>query len=499
MDLLTYSTVKKMSPQPYYLENAPERVLQFGAGNFLRGSMDYFIDVLNEKAGFNGKIAVVQSVTRGLSSLLNDQEGLYTFYRRGFMDGAPYHEKRIISSISRSINSTADFAEVLKTAENEHLRVIVSNTTEIGIQFNPSDKFNDSPPSTFPGKLTRLLFERYTLFGSVPGKGFIIIPSELLDDNGAELKNCVLKYVEAWGLCGGFETWLERENIFCSTLVDGIVSGYPEGEGEKLNAENGYRDELIVTAEPFSFWAVRAPESILEDLPFDKVGMPVKVVSDHSNYMQRKKRILNGTHTTIALAAHLAGKETVLDCMNDPIFSRYATDTIYNEILPTLTLPEKEAKDFADAVVERYKNPYIKHSVMAISLGSIGKWKERLLPSFKKYYENTGKLPRNITFSFAAMLAFYTGVRFEDGILTGVSNGKEYRINDIAPVLEFFYGIRSLPAREYVNAVMSNKDFWGENLTLYPGFARNAACILEDIRNRGVNSLLKERMQSNNA
>ncbi|AOT68639.1 tagaturonate reductase [Geosporobacter ferrireducens] len=492
MKRLSYQALKSLNDNSFRLKEAPERVLQFGEGNFLRGFVDYFIDILNETQSFNSKVVVVQPIANGLVSVLNEQEGLYTLYLRGFEDGEKVNRKRIISCISRGINPYEDFEAYLNNAKNPELRYIVSNTTEAGIVFEPKDQMDDAPPSSFPAKLTRLLYERFKVFGGEKGKGFVILSCELIDNNGIALKNCVDQYASKWNLGEDFTKWVTAENIFCSTLVDRIVTGYPREEAENLNAENHYEDKLINTAEVFASWVIEGPKTLADELPFEKAGLPVMIVDDHTPYKKRKVRILNGAHTSMVLAAYLAGKDIVRDCMEDDIILSFMKKTLFEEIIPTLTLPQEELLSFANAVIERFKNPYIDHELLAISLNSVSKWRARVLPSMKAYIEKFEQLPSCIVLSFAALMAFYTGTRIENGALIGDRKGKEYKIIDNLEVLEFFAkNSKALSRPEFVSAFASNEGFFGEDLTKYDGFVETVVNYLDSIDTKGMEAVLK--------
>ena len=292
MKKLSYATLEEQGYEGYLLKDAPERVLQFGEGNFLRAFVDYFIDMMNEKAGFNSKVVLVQPIANhndfSLADVINEQEGLYTLYLRGFENGQKVNDKRIISCVSRCLNVHSDYEQVMACAENPDLRFITCNTTEAGIAYDPSCRFEETPPSSYPAKLTQFLYRRFQAFGSQEGKGFIILACELIDDNGKELEKCVLKYAKQWDLGEDFIRWIEKGNIFCSTLVDRIVTGYPRAEAAAINEENGYEDNLIDTGEIFGFWVIEGPQSLKEELPFAQAGLPVLITDDHKPYKQRK-------------------------------------------------------------------------------------------------------------------------------------------------------------------------------------------------------------------
>lgn len=491
MKTLNYETLNEIGYGGYLLKDAPERVLQFGEGNFLRAFVDYFIDMLNEKTGFNSKVVLCQPIAPGLADKINEQEGLYTLYLRGFQDGAKVNKKRIISCVSRCLNPYNDFEEVLKCAENPDLRYITCNTTEAGIAYDPSCRFTDVPASSYPGKLTQFLYRRFQTFGSETGKGFVILSCELIDNNGKELEKCVLQYAAQWELGDDFMNWIREENLFCSTLVDRIVTGYPRSEADSINEENGYVDNLIDTGEIFGFWVIEGPKSLKEELPFEKAGLPVLITDDHKPYKQRKVRILNGAHTSFVLGAYLAGQDIVRDCMNDEVICGFMNKTIYDEIIPTLTLPKEELEEFAASVTERFKNPFIDHALLSISLNSTSKWKARVMPSLKGYLEKTGTLPKCITASFAFYLAFYRGQELKEDGFHAVRGNDEYLINDDRAVLEFFNAHKQDNAAALTHAVCTNTDFWGEDLSKLPGFEESVAQTLKAIEENGTYEVMK--------
>lgn len=483
MDKLCYKTLEDINYDGYLLKNAPERVLQFGEGNFLRAFVDYFIDNLNEKAGFNGKVALVQPIANGLTEMINSQQGLYTLFLRGRENGEQVNRKRVISCVSRCINPYEDYAALLECAHNPELRFIVSNTTEAGIAFDESCKADDAPPASFPAKLTAFLYERYN--AKLPG--FIVLSCELIDHNGDELKKCVERYIELWGLEAEFAQWVGRENTFCSTLVDRIVTGYPRSEAENICKTLGYKDNLIDTGEVFGFWVIEGPKSIEDELPFKKAGLPVIVVDDHTPYKQRKVRILNGAHTSMVLGAYLAGQDIVRNCMTDEVIHGFMNKAVFDEIIPTLDLPKTELTDFAAAVTERFNNPYIDHSLLAISLNSVSKWKARVMPSVLEYYKRTGSLPECLTFSFAALIAFYHGGT-EKGAdcLIGHRGDCEYAIKDEQWALDFFYEHRADANADLAHAVVENERMWGTALLELPGFEAAVARDLDAIASSGM-------------
>lgn len=497
MKHLSYQTLKESGYDGYLLEDAPERVLQFGEGNFLRAFVDYFIDMMNEHAGFNSKVVLVQPIAPGpagsfdLAKVINEQEGLYTLYLRGFENGQKVNDKRVISCVSRCLNSYSDYEALMACADNPDLRFITCNTTEAGISYDPSCQFTETPPSSYPAKLTQFLYRRFQKFGTEAGKGFIILSCELIDNNGKELEKCVLKYAQQWELDPAFTEWIQNENIFCSTLVDRIVTGYPHAEADSINEANGYIDQVLDTGEIFGFWVIEGPQELKKELPFAEAGLPVLITDDHKPYKQRKVRILNGAHTSMVLGAYLAGQDIVRDCMHDDVICGYMNKAIYDEIIPTLTLPKDELMDFAHSVTERFKNPFIDHALLSISLNSTSKWKARVMPSFLGYVKKNHTLPKCLTASFAFYIAFYHGIRLEDSGLIGKRTGNEYTIHDDRAILQFYDAHKNDSNAELAHAVMSNTDFWGQDLTEVPDFEQAVVQILDDIDTIGTYEVMK--------
>ena len=491
MERLTHKTLAESGYTGFVQGDAPERVLQFGEGNFLRAFVDYFFDVLNEKEGFNGKIALVQPIERGLTDMINEQEGLYTLYLRGAENGQAVMKKRVITSVSRCIDPYRDFNVFMDCAKNPDLKYIVSNTTEAGIVYSDADKITDAPAKSFPAKLTRFLYERFQIFGGKPDTGFVVLSCELIDNNGKELLNCVEKYIKLWDLPEAFLNWVREENIFCSTLVDRIVTGYPRNEADQFNEANGYIDNLLDTGEIFGFWVIEGPQKLCDMIPFAKAGLPVLVTDDHTPYKKRKVRILNGTHTSMTPACMLAGEEIVRNCMEDEVISGYVNKFIYEEIIPILPLPKEELLAFAGAVADRFKNPYIDHRLSDISLNSVAKWKARVMPSLLEYKEKFGKLPSLLSFSLAALIRFYRCAE-RDGGFYGEGSGKEYPVRDDADVCRYF---AALPwdgaCADLVKIVLANTDFWGRDLNEVEGLTDKVTEYIEAIDSVGAKAVMK--------
>ena len=487
MAQLNYQVLKESGYDGFVLERAPEKVMQFGEGNFLRAFVDNFIDIANEKAGFNGKVVLVQPIAQGLTELINQQEGLYTLYLRGSEKGEKVDQKRVISAVSRCINPYENWEKVLETARSAELEIIVSNTTEAGIVHDTESAFDQVPPVSFPAKLTRVLYERF----SAGQKGIIMLSCELIDNNGKELLRCVNQYIDDWKLSEDFRRWVNEENIFCSTLVDRIVPGRIRDpkEVESLNAKNGYEDPLTDVGEVFGIWVIEGPQELEDRLPFRKAGVPVIVVPDVTPYKKRKVRILNGAHTGFVPGAYLAGFDIVRDCMHDDTVRGYMNRMLYEEVIPTLPLDKKDLEEFAQAVQDRFNNPFVNHELMSISLNSTSKWRARNMPTFLDYVKEKGSLPICLTTSFAAYAAFYSNdvqALTEQGLICRRQKGNEYTVSDDRYVLEFFYSHRNDSPEDLIHAVMTNTEMWGMDLTTVAGFEEAAGRILKTIREEGA-------------
>ena len=373
-----------------------ERFIQFGEGGFLRGFADWMIQKINDTTDFEGSVVVVQPIKEGLCDLLSAQNCQYTHIIRG-EEGV---ETGVIDVISRCVKPYDDFAAYLALAEQKELRYVISNTTEAGIVYRDTDKDTDAPPASFPAKVTLLLKRRFDL--GLPG--FVFLPCELIDRNGDNLKKCVLQYAALWGYGEDFCAWVNTENVFCNTLVDRINTGYPKEEKIDL----GYEDKMVNTSEYFHLWVIETDLDLEAELPFTKAGLNVIVTKDAlEKYRTRKVRILNGAHTSTVAFALLSGFDTVKSCMNDEKMCAYLRKCVFEEIIPTLDLPKAELEDYAENVLTRFANPYIKHYWSSIALNSVSKFKVRVLPSILEYKKRFGTYPKTLLFAFARLIEFY--------------------------------------------------------------------------------------------
>lgn len=463
-----------------------EKVIQFGEGNFLRCFFDWQLDIINKNTDLNAGVAVVRPIDFDAVPLLDTQDGLYTAIIRGINEsGEVVKDYTIISSINREIPIYKNFQEYLQLAHNPEMRFIVSNTTEAGIAFSAEDKYEDAPQSTFPGKLTRLMHERFVTFNGDMTKGFILMPCELIDYNGEELRKMVLKYADLWNLGEDFKNWLINGNIWCSTLVDRIVTGYPRGEKEELTKELGYEDNFITTGEHFYLFVIQGPKDILtRELKLEGLNLNILIVEDLKPYKMRKVGILNGAHTAMVPVSYLYGIDTVREAMENDDIRNFIELAIDEEIIPALDMDEKELKEFKDAVVNRFKNPYVKHMLMDISLNSMAKYKSRILPQVLETYKRTGKLPKRLLFSLAALIRFYKGVR---------ENGDAIQLRDDRHHLDMYADLwQESNYENIVKSVLGLENHWDMDLNSVEGMTELVAKYLENIDKNGVKKALEE-------
>ncbi|HEX8061515.1 MAG TPA: tagaturonate reductase [Cyclobacteriaceae bacterium] len=435
----------KLNRQTVSIQKRPVKIIQFGAGNFLRGFCDWMVDILNEKTSFNGNVAIVQPIRRGMGSEIDKQDGLFHVV----LKNQEVDENRLITCVDSVINPFEEPERFLSLAENPDLEFIFSNTTEAGITFNAND--ND----TFPGRATALLYHR---FKTLPSKRLTFLPSELIENNGAALKAVVRQYADHWKLPVEFTSWIDDKVVFCNTLVDRIVTGYQD-----ISSRTGYDDKFTVMAEPYHLWVIEAPAHVRKALPLDDAPLNVLFVDDLTPYRTRKVRILNGAHTTLVPVAYLKGLRTVRESVEDAEVGNYLLKAIYEEIIPTLDLPKEELTTFADDVMDRFRNPFIKHELANIALNSVSKYKVRVLPSVLKYIELRKQLPKRLLYSLAALIKLY-----------------KTNINDTPEVTKFFK--QAWDGNDAVFAaksILGNKAFWGQDLNEIPGLNK---LVTEDLK-----------------
>jgi len=469
--------MKKLNRINTGLENKlPIKVVQFGEGNFLRAFVDYAFQRLNKEVDFNAGIAIVQPLKDGMVNMINDQDGLYTLFMNGIKKGYKIQDIELIANIVKAINPYTDFADYLALAKESELQFIVSNTTEAGIEFIESDTPNMQPPVSFPAKLTVLLYERFKHFNGDAAKGLTIIPCELIDYNSETLKKIILQYCDLWNLGSEFKTWASDACTYHSTLVDRIVPGYPRAEIEEYNNKLDYQDNLIVAAEPFFLWAIEGGEELKQKLPFHKTNLNVKIVDDIRPFKMIKVRILNGAHTAMVPFSLLYGNQLVMETVNGSFTGKFVNNVI-NEISETLDMDKNEIQAYTEEVMDRFKNPFIKHALADIALNSISKFKVRVLPSLLGYYNTNKKLPTNLTFSLACLIQFYKGTW----------NNELLPVKDSPEIIEAFKKFWELASIDLVATnILANTEFWGEDLTKIEGLEVALVLALNEIETNGI-------------
>ncbi len=464
----------------------PEVILQFGGGNFVRAFIDWVIDVYNEQKGTRLGILVATTTDRPAYRRWDEQEGLYHVLTKGIRNGEAVDEQRLITSVSRVISMEPDWDGFLQTAENPDTRYIVSNTTEAGIRFDAEDRADATPPNEFPAKLARWLHRRYRHFDGDAEKGCIVFPLELIVDNGTVLKENVLLNVRNWDLGKDFEQWIETANVFCNTLVDRIVPGVGADELSGARDRIGYQDEAITQGEPYHLLAIEAPDFVREELPLHTLGLNVVFTDDLTPYRTSKVRILNGAHTTLVPVGYLSGLETVRETVEDPEVGPFLRHVIFGEIIPGLDLPGVDLQQFADDILDRFRNPFIHHRLLSISLNSVSKFRERVLPSILAFQEARGSVPPGLVMALAALIRFYRGDL----------DGQEIPLTDDPKAIEFLQqqwaacdgtkeGFYTLAGK-----VLAWEDTWGRDLSEVPGLQQLLAVSLLSLDQTGMRAAL---------
>lgn len=470
----------------------PVTILQVGDGNFLRGFVDWMVDIANAQGLTKAGVAIVQPLPQGVAGLLKAQDGLYTVLLRGIENGAEVEDRRVVSCVSDALTPDGDWARVVEYATSPTLRFVVSNTTEAGIADTDEPHTPGTAQRGFPAKVTALLHARYTALGGTTESGLVFLPCELIEGNGANLKRIVLAQAARWGFEPGFAAWVEAHCHFLNTLVDRIVPGYPKDEAADLAAKWGYEDPLTVAGEPFHVWVIEGPAELAEEFPLHKAGLNVVWTDDLQPYRTRKVRILNGAHTSASLAAFVAGVDTVKGMMDDATVSAFLRKVMFEEIVPFVPLPEAERQHYAATIMERFGNPYIRHELISIALNSVSKWTVRVLPSLKDYVAKHGEAPVGLSFSLAALLRFYRG-KMADGACTGTRDAGGYPIRDNADVLAILsaaWGAVGDDPKALVAAVLADSRLWGEDLTRVPGLQARAAEHLAAIQTKGLRAAM---------
>jgi tagaturonate reductase len=471
--------MKELNKETAVKKVRPERIIQFGEGNFLRAFADWIVYNMNEKTGFDSSVVVVQPIENGMVELLNKQDGLYHVNLQGLDGGEAVNSLTLIDVISRALNPYTDNEAFLKLAEQPEMRFIISNTTEAGITFDPSCRLTDAPASSYPGKLVQLLYHRFKTFHGDKTKGFIIFPCELIFLNGHKLKDAIYRYIDHWKLGEAFKTWFTEACGVYATLVDRIVPGFPYKDIAEIQEKTGYADKLVVQAEIFHLWVIEAPQEIAKEFPADKAGLNVLFVPSEEPYHERKVTLLNGPHTVLSPVAYLSGIDIVRVACRHEIVGKYIRKVMFEELMETLNLPKDELETFANDVLERFNNPFVDHQVTSIMLNSFPKYETRDLPGLKTYLKRKGELPKGLVLGLAAIITYYKGGKRADGA--------EIVPNDAPEIMGLLTSLWATGStRKLAEGTLAAQSIWGEDLNKIPGLTDMVKGYLDDIQEKGM-------------
>jgi len=477
---------------------APERIIQFGEGNFLRAFVDWIVWNMNKQTNFNSSVVIVQPIERGMVDWLNGQDCLYHVNLQGRQGGKAVDTLDRIDVVSRALNPYSQNAAFMALADQPDIRFVISNTTEAGIHFDPSCRLSDAPAASYPGKLTQLLYRRFKTFGGNPKKGLIIMPCELIFLNGHHLKACIRQYIELWKDDFGkdyerFKNWFEKYNYVCATLVDRIVPGFPRKDIDRLQRRAGYVDNLMVQAEIFHLWVIEKPENmsiaaLRREFPADRAGLHVIIAESEAPYHERKVTLLNGPHTVLSPVAYLSGIDIVRDALHDSVVGRYIRKVQFDELMQTLNLPMAELQQFGADVLERFDNPYVDHQVTSIMLNSFPKYETRDLPGLKVYLERKGELPKGLVLGLAAIITYYKGGTRADGA--------PIKPNDAPEIMDLLTKLWATgDTRKVAEGVLGATDvIWKEtkqDLNQIPGLTDAVTDFLNQIQAKGMRETVK--------
>ena len=476
--------MKELNRKTANAKQYPERIIQFGEGNFLRAFVDWIVWNMNEKADFNASVVVVQPIAQGMVDMLNKQDCLYHVNLQGLDQGVAVDSLTMIDVISRALNPYTENEAFMKLAEQPEMRFIISNTTEAGIAFDPSCKLTDVPASSYPGKLTQLLYHRFKTLHGDKTKGFIIFPCELIFLNGHKLKETIFQYIELWNLEEAFKAWFEEACGVYATLVDRIVPGFPRKDILTIQDKLQYNDNLVVQAEIFHLWVIEAPKEVAEEFPADKAGLNVLFVPSEEPYHERKVTLLNGPHTVLSPVAYLSGLNIVREACQHEVIGKYIDKVMFGELLETLNLPKDELIQFGKDVLERFNNPFVDHQVTSIMLNSFPKYQTRDLPGLKTYFDRKGVLPSGLVLGLAAIITYYKG---------GKRGDDEIKIQDDVKITNLLTDLWATGCTKRVAEGVLNAEFiWGENLNLIPGLTEKIVYYLNSIQEKGMIHVVKE-------
>ncbi|MFV2050280.1 tagaturonate reductase [Metabacillus sp. YM-086] len=477
----------------------PERILQFGEGNFLRGFVDWMVNEMNKQGIFNGRVVAIQPTPHGkVVPKLNAQDGLYTLVQQGIKDGKTVNKSEVITSISRGINPYENWDEVLKVAESPSIQFVFSNTTEAGLTYLAEEFIPDASPLSFPGKLTAVLYHRYRVFNGSEDSGLTIIPCELVEENANVLREIVLKIANDWELPQEFIQWVEQNNRFCNTLVDRIVPGYPKENIDTFTEMLGYEDQLIAVCEPYHLFVIDGDKTISESIPFHQAGLQVKW-GDVTPYRQLKVSLLNAPHTMMYSLGYLSGLNTVYEVMENSELFSFIENAIKDEIKTVLSFETKVLDEFANSVLDRFKNPFVKHYLVDLGQNAVSKYKARVLPLFFEYLDKQNKIPVHMVFSLSGLIAYYRPIRVDgDEHMVGNRDLQEYQIRDSKDAVKTFaeawnqYDGTSESLNKVVSIILSDEKLWGRSLVEISLLKEMVVNHLEDMVTLGVQKSLEK-------
>lgn len=477
--------MKALNKETAQKVHRPERIIQFGEGNFLRAFVDWIVYNMNQKANFNGDVVVVQPIENGMVDMLKKQDCLYHVNLQGLDKGEVVNSLTLVDVISRALNPYSENAAFMALADQEDIRFVISNTTEAGIAFDPSCKLDDAPASSYPGKLTQLLYRRFLTFDGDKTKGLIIFPCELIFHNGVKLKEAIYQYINLWNLGEDFKKWFEEACGVYSTLVDRIVPGFPRKDIDTIKEKLQYDDNLVVQAEIFHLWVIEAPESIAKEFPADKAGLNVLFVPSEAPYHERKVTLLNGPHTVLSPVTYLSGVDIVRDACQHEVLGQYINKVMFEELMETLNLPKTELEQFANDVLERFNNPFVDHAVTSIMLNSFPKFETRDLPGLKVYLQRKGELPKGLVLGLAAIVTYYKG---------GVrADGAPIAPNDAPEIVELLKNLWATgDTQKVAEGVLGATSIWNEDLNAIPGLTAALKADLDSIQEKGMLETVKE-------
>lgn len=471
--------MRELNKETTPLKQRPERIIQFGEGNFLRAFADWIIWNMNEKTDFDSSVVVVQPIDKGMIDLLQKQDNLYHVNLQGIEKGEAVNSLTLIDVISRSLNPYSEFEAFMKLAEQPEMRFVISNTTEAGITFDPACSLTDAPATSYPGKLTQLLFHRFNYFNGDTSKGLILFPCELIFLNGHKLKETIYQYIDLWNLGEEFKSWFEEACGVYATLVDRIVPGFPRKDIAAIQEKLQYADNLVVQAEIFHLWVIEAPQSVADEFPADKAGLNVLFVPSEAPYHERKVTLLNGPHTVLSPVAFLSGLNIVRDACCHEVIGKYIRKVMFDELMETLNLPKAELKQFADDVLDRFNNPFVDHQVTSIMLNSFPKFETRDLPGLKEYLRRTGSLPEGLVLGLAAIITYYKGGQRADGTPIVPNDSPE-----IMNLLTTLWATGS--TRAVAEGVLAADFIWKEDLNRIPNLTDQVTAYLNAIQEKGM-------------